>query len=47
MHSLGVPEHICWTDCVGLDEESLQFVPRPCYAILFLFPISNDLKVLF
>mmetsp|Transcript_14430 Transcript_14430/g.20119 ORF Transcript_14430/g.20119 Transcript_14430/m.20119 type:complete len:299 (-) Transcript_14430:25-921(-) len=44
MHSLGVPEHFRWTDCVGLDAESLLFVPRPCYAVLFLFPISNDLK---
>jgi len=41
MHSLGVPSVWKFGDCFGLDTDALQFVPRPCIAMMFLFPTNS------
>jgi len=41
IHSLGVPKEWGFTDCFGLEGEALDFVPRPCLAVMFLYPTTS------
>jgi len=41
IHNVGVSKEWSFRDCFGLTEETLAFVPQPCYALLFLFPVGQ------
>ena len=40
-YRLGLPDTWAFNDVWSLDEESLQFIPRPVVAVVFLFPVTE------
>ena len=38
---LGVSESWAFSDCWGLEEEALRYVPKPCVGCIFLYPFSQ------
>ena len=38
---LGVGSSWAFSDCVGLEEESLRSVPQPCVGCIFLYPFRQ------
>lgn len=42
LQRLGVPSKWRMVDVVGLEEESLNWVPRPVLAVILLFPLSDN-----
>jgi len=41
-HQAGLPKSWAFSDCLGLDEELLSFVPQPCLALILIFPWSRE-----
>jgi len=44
LHSLGVPEQFQIVDVLGFDDALLEMVPQPVYAVILLFPTSENYK---
>lgn len=42
MRSLGVGESCRFVDVVGLEDEQLSVVPKPCCALMLLFPLTQQ-----
>jgi hypothetical protein len=39
---MGLPASVAFTDCFGLDEDLLGFLPQPVLAMILLFPYDNQ-----
>lgn len=46
MKSLGVDESCRFVDVVGLESDPLSAVPKPCCALMLLFPLTQQVTVL-
>ena len=40
-HAIAVHEDWAFSDVIGLDEDSLKHVPKPCVGAIFLYPFSQ------
>ena len=40
-HKMGVSKTWGFADVVGLDEDSLKYVPAPCVGLVFLLPLPR------
>jgi hypothetical protein len=41
IHKLGVSETLCFQDVLSLDDDLLEFLPRPAYALVLVFPSTE------
>lgn len=46
IHQLGVAPEWSVVDVFGLDEEMLEWVPKPVKALILLFPTSETVRLL-
>ena len=44
MTGMGVPSTVCINDVIALDVELLAMVPRPVYALLLLYPLTDNVS---
>jgi len=42
-HSIGVPQEWSWCDVLGFDESLLDMLPKPCAAVILLFPCTENM----
>ncbi|KAI8387492.1 hypothetical protein BD560DRAFT_382657 [Blakeslea trispora] len=40
IHSNGIDPHWSFVDVLGIEEDALNMIPKPCAAIIFLFPVT-------
>lgn len=45
MKSLGVDESCRFVDVVGLESDQLSAVPKPCCALMLLFPLTQQVTI--